>query len=115
MQTAAPQVREEDALAGAVVQGFGKMYEQLGNAASDFAKESFQRANTRFKATTSGRDFMIVLSDQGKSNTLLKVNKNTGEIDGTIDLGKERDPKYAVDDVTGQVYYITESKKITSY
>ena len=115
LQSAAPDVKEEDAVSGAIVEGFGMVYEELGDAASDFAKQSFQQANARFKATAQGRDFIIVFGKIEKDNALFKVNKDTGEADGSINLGKEKDPKYAVDDVTGQVFKKTGEGQITSY
>lgn len=115
LQAAAPQVSEEDAVGGAMVEGFGMMYEELGNAASDFAKESLKRATTRFKASTESRDFIIMLGEVDKKNALLKVNKNTGEVDAMVDLGKEKEPKYAVDDVSGKIFNVAEGNKIASY
>lgn len=115
LQAAAPQVAEEDAVGGALVQGMGTMYEELGNAASDFAKESLKRATARFKSTTESRDYMILLAQVDKSNALLKVNKNTGEVDAQIDLGKEKEPKYAVDDVTGKVFKEDKGSVIICY
>ena len=91
------------------------VYEEFGDAASDFAKQSFQQANARFKATAEGRDFIIIFGKIEKDNALLKVNKDTGEVDGSINLGNEKDPKYAVDDVTGQVFKKTAETQITSY
>lgn len=115
LQSAAPEIKEEDAFDGAIVEGFGQVYGELGDAASDFAKQSFQQANARFKATAEGRDFIIIFGKIEKDNTLLKVNKDTGEPEGTINLGKEKEPVYAVDDVTGQVFYKTNETQITSY
>ncbi len=115
LQSAAPDVKQEDAVSGAIVEGFGMVYEDLGDAASDFAKQSFQQANARFKATAEGRDFIIIFGKIEKDNALLKVNKDTGEVDGSINLGNEKDPKYAVDDVTGQVFKKTAETQITSY
>lgn len=115
LQSAAPDVKQEDAVSGAIVEGFGQVYEELGNAASDFAKQSFQQANARFKATAQGRDFIIILGTIEKDNALFKINKDTGEAKGNINLGKEKDPKYAVDDVTGQVFKKTAENQITSY
>mgnify|MGYP007027640261 CR=1 FL=1 len=43
------------------------------------------------------------------------MSKATGKIEGRIDLGKDSEPIYAVDDVTGQVYYRSDSKTLTSY
>jgi outer membrane protein assembly factor BamB len=115
LQSAAPDVKQEDAVSGAIVEGFGMVYDELGDAASDFAKQSFQQANARFKATAEGRDFIIIFGKIEKNNALLKVNKDTGKVDGEINLGNEKDPKYAVDDVTGQVFKKTAETQITSY
>lgn len=115
LQAAAPKVAEEDAVSGALVQGIGSMYEELGNAASDFAKESLKRATARFKATTASRDYLIMLAEVNKNNALLKVNKNTGEVDAQIDLGKEKEPKYAVDDVSGKIFKVESGSKIECY
>jgi hypothetical protein len=102
-------------VAGTLVEGMGDMYGQLGEAATDFAKNTFKQASARFKATAEGRDFMIILTKDDKSNALVKVNKNTGKSGGRIDLGKEREPEYAVDDVTGQIFYKTSNSEISSY
>lgn len=113
LQSAAPKA--DDAATGAVIQGIGEVYGQLGDAASEFAKSSFQQANARLKATTQGRDFMIILMQDDKAIYLAKVNKNTGKVDGRIDLGKDRTPDYAVDDVTGQIYLRTNVNTVSSF
>lgn len=115
LKAATPKIQQEDAAAGAIVQGFGDAYAQLGDAATDFARQSFQRANARFKATSDGRDFIIILSQVEKGNALLKINKETGEVMGEISLGKERNPIYAVDDITSQVYLNTDPTTIKSF
>lgn len=116
LQSAAPQVKQDDAMAGALVEGLGQAYGELGDAASDFAKKSFQQASARFKASTQARDFMMILSrKEGNQNALLKVNKNTGAVDTYIDLGKEKTPNYAIDDVAGQVFYQTGSGTVAGY
>jgi hypothetical protein len=55
------------------------------------------------------------MSKQSDGIELLKVSKSTGKIDGRISLGKDREPIYAVDDVTGQVYYRSGNNIMTSY
>ena len=77
--------------------------------------EKISVPNARMKATQSGRDFMFIMSKQDKDIVLLKVSKLTGKIEGKIDLGKDREPIYAVDDITGQVYYLTGENELTSY
>ena len=115
MQAAAPEVSKDDAMTGAMVDAIGQAYGQLGDAATDFAKSSFRQANARFKATAQGRDFMIILSQRDKLIGLVKVNKDTGEEEGSIDLGKEREPEYAVDDVMGKVFLRVGSNTLVSY
>ena len=115
MAYAGADVRAEDAVAGEIVSQVGDAYGALGNEASSYAVSAFTQASARLKATTSGRDFMIIMSKQEKDIVLLKVSKITGEIEGKIDLGKDREPIYAVDDITGQVYYMTGDKELTSY
>jgi len=108
-------VRAEDAVAGEIVSQVGDAYGDLGNEAAIYAGAAFKQANARLKATKSGRDFMIIMSIQDKEIVLLKVSKITGKIEGKIDLGKDREPIYAVDDITGQIYYLTGEKELTSY
>jgi outer membrane protein assembly factor BamB len=109
------EVKAEDPVSGAIVEGFGKVYGELGDAASDFAVQTFKQANARFKATAEGRNFMIVMTQMNKDNLLIRVNKDTGKMEGSIDLGKDREPEYAVDDVTGQVYLKTDVAELVSY
>jgi hypothetical protein len=115
MAAAEDEVRQEDALAGEVVDQIGNAYGELGDAASNYAMTAFKQANARYKATMSGRDFMFIMSKQDKNVALLKVSKLTGKVEGTIDLGKDREPIYAVDDITAQVYYRSENNILTSY
>jgi len=108
-------VRKEDEVAGEVVSQVGDAYGELGNAAASYAGTAFKQANTRMKATKSGRDFMFIMSKKDKDIVLLKVSKITGKVDGEIALGKDREPIYAVDDITGQVYYLISETVLTSY
>jgi outer membrane protein assembly factor BamB len=115
LQSAAPDVAQRDAVGGAMVEGIGQVYQNIGEQAEDFVKKSLQQASARAKATTQSRDFMLVLSDTGKEFALLKVNKNTGVVDGEISLGKDKEPKYAVDDVSGLVFRQIAENKISGY
>ena len=108
-------MRKKDAVVGEAVSQIGNAYGELGNVASSYAIEGFKRVNKRRKATTQGRDFMFIMSKKEKNVVLFKVSKMTGEIEGEINLGKDREPIYAVDDITGQIYYQTGNGEITSY
>jgi outer membrane protein assembly factor BamB len=115
MAAAADDVRREDALTGEVVAQVGAAYGELGDVASSYAGTAFRQASARLKATTEGRDFMFIMSKKDKDIVLLKVSKHSGAVDGEISLGKDREPIYAVDDVTGQVYYCNGNTGLTSY
>jgi outer membrane protein assembly factor BamB len=115
MAAAEKEVRQEDVLTAELVGQVGNAYGELGDKASSFARAAFTRASARKKATKDGRDFIFIMSKQDKDIVLLKVSKLTGEIEGEINLGKDREPIYAVDDITGQVYYQTGDSEITSY
>lgn len=114
MQAAATEVSEEDAVSGAVAGGLGMAYEEMGNQAGEFAKKSFEQARARFKATSQARDFVVMLTEQDKSNKLAKVSKADGQIEVAVDLGKEKDPKYAIDEVTGRIF-VDGGGKIVCY
>ena len=100
---------------GEIVGQVGDAYGELGNEAASYAGTAFKQANARMKATQSGRDFMFIMSKKDKDIELLKVSKTTGKVEGEIKLDKDREPIYAVDDITGQVYYLTEDEKLTSF
>ena len=114
-QSAGQQAKANNEAGAVILEGVGSAYGELGNAASDFAKKSFQAANARFKATQSADDFTVVLTKQDKNNVLVKVNKNTGASEGTIDLGKDNAPNYTMDGVTGQVFYSPGNNAIVGY
>ncbi|MBT8185317.1 MAG: PQQ-binding-like beta-propeller repeat protein [Eudoraea sp.] len=108
-------IRREDEAAGELVAQVGYAYGALGNAASSYAGSAFRQASARLKATKAGRDFMFIMSKREKDIVLLKVSKNTGKVEGEINLGKDREPIYALDDITGQVYYRQDDAKLTSF
>ncbi|ALM07028.1 hypothetical protein SB49_03815 [Sediminicola sp. YIK13] len=115
MAAAENDVRQKDEVSGEIVSQIGNAYGELGNAASSYAGTAFRKANARLKATKQARDFMFIMSKQEKDIVLLKVSKTTGKVAGEINLGKDREPLYAVDDITGQVYYQTGDVLLTSY
>ena len=115
MAAAENDVRAENEVAGEMVAQVGYAYGQLGNAASSYAGNAFKQASARLKATKEGRDFMFIMSKLEKDIVLLKVSKLTGEIEGEINLGKDREPVYALDDITGQVYYRQDNATLTSF
>jgi hypothetical protein len=114
-QSAGEQTKGDDPMASAIYKGVGQAYSELGNAATDFAKKSFQQANARFKATKDAGNYTVVLTKQDKNNILMKVDKDSGVNSGTMDLGKDTAPDYVMDGVTGQIFYNTAGTGIAAY
>jgi outer membrane protein assembly factor BamB len=114
-QSVGNDISKENQASGTMISGIGMAYEDLGNQATDFAKKSWLMANARFKATKEADDYVVILCQVEKTNYLMKVSKNTGEIESRIDLGKDREPSYAMDGVTGTVFYQTNTNEVTSY
>ena len=107
--------RKESQVTGELVSQIGDAYGDLEDAAASYAITALKQANSRMKATKAGRDFMFIMSKKDKDIVLLKVSKITGKIEGEIALGKDREPNYAVDDITGQVFYLLGDNELTSY
>jgi len=114
-QSAGQEIKEDDEVSGTMAEGIGQAYGELGNAASDFAKQSWQMASARFKATKEADDYIVVLTQQEKNNYLYKVSKVNGTVEGKIDLGKDRDPSYAMDGATGAVFYKTDNSEVVAF
>ncbi len=78
-------------------------------ASFSYAGKALADFNRRFKATTNTSDFLIVLSEVAPNDyRLLQVDKATGQVKTTLDLGKDRNPVYQVDLITNQVYVLPE-------
>src|SRR5690606_14500200 len=82
---------------------------EIATAAFAYTGQALADFNRRFKATTNTSDFLIVLSEVAKRDfRLLQVDKRTGQVKTTLDLGKDRDPVYQVDLILDHVYFIPE-------
>ena len=72
-------------------------------------------ADKRYSATKAARQNVYILTqvEEGKDKGvgLMAIDLNTGEPVGQV-LLKEKDPDYAVDDVTGRLYYVKNKKEI---
>jgi hypothetical protein len=98
-----------------VLGAFGNAYADYSKEATGFALQSIKQAQARFKASSQGRDFVIVLTDTDHGNVLAVVNKLSGQVMGEVNLGREKSPKYTVDDVSGQIFMENKKGNIVSY
>jgi len=74
-------------------------------------------ASKRFKASlaTPGSVFMLTRSPDGDGNVLLQIDKDTAQPRSRVDLGKQREPVYAVDDISGMLFLQTTPGTLTGY
>jgi hypothetical protein len=92
-------------------------YTQGGQQLQGYASQSAAMATKRFKASlaTPGSVFMLTRSPDGKGNVLLQVDKDSAQPRARVDLGKDREPVYAVDDIAGMLFLRTASGTLTAY
>ena len=104
-----------DTVEGQTFAQLGTAYNEMGKSAGSAAGLAFNAANKRFKATKEARNYCMVLTKSENGIELLKINKDTGESDGSIPLGKNRKPNYAIDLVEGEVFLKHDSNGVKRF
>lgn len=114
------------AVAGANRTGFGSMndldsYNDYGKEAkraadmfSGIAGASFDYLSKRFKATSATENAQFILTKLDNGVGLVKVNKDTGNVDKEIILNDKK-PEYEVDETGGYLFYKANDKTIYTY
>src|SRR3989440_4999037 len=92
-------------------------YTQGGAHLQGYASQSAALATKRFKASLAvpGSVFMLTRAPEGNGNVLLQIDKDSGQPRSRVDLGKEREPVYAVDDVAGMLFLRTAPETLIGY
>jgi hypothetical protein len=92
-------------------------YSEGGKQLAGYSRQSSALASRRFKAslTVPGAVFMLTRAPEGGGNVLFQINKETAQPLSRVDLGKEREPVYAVDDVAGMLFLQTGPGKLVGY
>ncbi|HXH63596.1 MAG TPA: PQQ-binding-like beta-propeller repeat protein [Gemmatimonadales bacterium] len=93
------------------------VYSQGGAQLSGYSHQAAALASKRFKASlaVAGSVFMLTPAPDGKGNVLLQIDKDSGQPRSRVDLGKEREPVYAVDDVAGMLFLKSAAGALTGY
>ncbi len=108
--------QEKDAGKAALGQGFSEVYGAMGQAGFAYAGMYLDAVKSRFKATANAPDFVFMVMDtEARDNHLIRVSKDNGEIMDYINLGKEKEPVYEVDNISNQVYYRKTGNKISCF
>jgi outer membrane protein assembly factor BamB len=94
-----------------------KAYAQGGAQLTGYSRQAAALASKRFRAslTVPGSVFMLTPAPEGKGNVLLQITKDTAQPRARVDLGKEREPVYAVDDVAGMLFLQTSPGTLVGY
>ncbi|HKW39981.1 MAG TPA: PQQ-binding-like beta-propeller repeat protein [Gemmatimonadales bacterium] len=92
-------------------------YTQGGKQLEGYSKQAGALATKRFKASLAvpGSVFMLTRAPDGNGNVLLQIDKDTGQPRSRVELGKEREPVYAVDDLAGMLFLRTTPGTLVGY
>lgn len=92
-------------------------YATGGTQLAGYSHQAAALASKRFKASlaVSNAVFMLTKSPDGNGNVLLQIDKDSGSPRSRVDLGKDREPVYAVDDVAGMLFLKTAAGTLTSF
>src|SRR2546426_1337358 len=92
-------------------------YTQGGAQLQGYASQSAALATKRFKASLAvpGSVFMLTRAPDGNGNVLLQIDKDSAQPRARVDLGKEREPVYAVDDVADMLFLRTTPGTLVGY
>ncbi len=92
-------------------------YSSGGAQLAGYSHQAAALASKRFKASLAvpGSVFMLTRAPDGNGNVLLQIDKDSGQPRSRVDLGKEREPVYAVDDVAGMLFLRTASGTLVGY
>jgi hypothetical protein len=73
-------------------------------------------ARQRYQASAQSRDFFFMLvQHEDRRVTLAQVSKRDGRLLGEIDLQRDKEPDYQVDDVSSFVFYKPADSVVTGY
>ncbi len=92
-------------------------YSQGGAQLAGYSHQAAALATKRFKASLAvpGSVFMLTRAPEGNGNILLQIDKESAQPRSRVDLGKEREPVYAVDDVANMLFLRTGSGTLVGY
>src|SRR5216110_2751038 len=92
-------------------------YSSGGAQLAGYSHQAAALASKRFKASLAvpGSVFMLTRAPDGNGNVLLQIDKDSGQPRSRVDLGKEREPVYAVDDVAGMLFLKTAAGTLVGY
>ena len=109
--------RTNDAAVQRLTSQLATAYNQGGAQLQGYSRQSAAMATKRFKASliVPGSVFMLTKAPEGKGNVLLQIDKDSAQPRARVDLGKEKEPVYAVDDIAGMLFLRTAPGTVVGY
>jgi hypothetical protein len=92
-------------------------YAQGGKQLEGYSRQSAALATKRFKASLvlPRYVFMLTRAPEGNGNVLLQIDKDTAKPLARVNLGKELEPAYAVDDIANMLFLQTTPGTLVGY
>jgi len=92
-------------------------YTRGGKQLEGYSKQSAAMATKRFKASLDvpGFVFMLTRAPDGHGNVLVQIDKSTAQPRTQVNLGKEKEPAYAVDDIADMLFLQTTPGTLVGY
>ena len=109
--------QSSDTTAKYVYNQLATAYTQGGAQLQGYSSQASALASKRFKAslTAPGSVFMLTRAPEGNGNVLMQIDKDSGQPRARVELGKEREPVYAVDDIAGMLFLRTTTGTLAGY
>jgi len=109
--------RSTDPAARRVAGELATAFTQGGAQLQGYSRQSAAMATKRFKASLAvpGSVFMLTKAPEGKGNVLLQIDKDSAQPRARVDLGKEKEPVYAVDEIAGMLFLRTAPGTLVGY
>jgi hypothetical protein len=99
-------------LATELSRGFGDLSAGYQSLSGDYVR----LARRRYEASAESRDFFfMLLQHEDRRVALAQVSKRDGRILSEIDLNRDKEPEYQVDDVNSFVFYKPSDSVISGY
>lgn len=91
----------------------GQLANQGASARLTAASKEMDMVRKRFKSSSSGNDVQFILCKlESKDYGLIGISKITGQKNIEINFGRDKQPKYILDDVSRTIFYLSESNEM---
>lgn len=109
--------RSTDPATQAVAGQLANAYTKGGRELEGYSRQSAAMAMKRFKASLvlPGFVFMLTRAPGGHGNVLLQIDKDSAQPQASVDLGRQMEPRYAVDDISDMLFLETTPGTLAGY